>query len=121
MKTKSVIFMLLVTLILMGCGQEHKAKEVVDTFLDSNLVDKDYSIENFSKLDSTFYVTDTMIYRMRKNIADVGIYKHIKYVEREQPKKLFFIHVKFKVKGDSYEQTFYLDPQLQNVVSLKND
>ncbi len=121
MKTKHILTAIIAATILIGCGQEHKAKSLVTSFLDNNLKDNSYSIEDYSKLDSTFYVTDSMINVMRGNVGNIGTFKQIKYSDKGNTNKLLFIHVKYKHKGKSWKQTFYMDDNLNQIISLKND
>lgn len=121
MNIKHIAAAIITATLLAGCGQEHQAKNLVESFLDNNLKDNHYSIEDCSKLDSTFYVSDNMIKVMRNDAANIGTFKQIKYPDRGKTDKLLFIHVKYKLAEKTWEQTFYMDDNLNQVVSFKND
>lgn len=103
-----------------GCGQKHDAEQLIGDFLDTNLKDNAISGKQFSDLDSTFYVSDSMINVMHDNAARSSIYKgNVKYVSRRS-QKLLFMDVSYSdTSGKRTKQTFYLDENMAGVVGVK--
>ena len=64
-KIRNILFASLAAVFLSSCGEQYKAKQLVSNFLDRSLAEKDFSIENCSKLDSTYYITDSTLNAMR--------------------------------------------------------
>lgn len=122
MKTRSIIIILFATVLTTSCGNEFKAKSVVEDFLDKNLADNNYSIENVSKIDSTFYINDSLLTAMRTKANGTKMFKNIKYPAiKNSHKKLIFIRVTYTLNNKNVKQTFYLDRDLKEVVAFKNN
>lgn len=106
---------------LASCAGNREAKKVVKEFLDTNLKDESYDTEYFSKVDSTFLISDSLVEVMRKNTKACGFFRDIKYSEGGKTKKLNFIMVRYRIGDKTIRQTFYLDDKTTRVVCLKND
>lgn len=120
MKKSILSSLLLLSLLLTGCGERHKAQHIIDEFLKQHLVSDSYDIESLTELDSTFYVTDSMVQLMHKRADANPMFKpSISYQPRT--KKLLFMHVKVTQNGQAHRQTFYFDSTLAGIVSFKND
>lgn len=116
---------LAVVIIIMAafasCAGNREAKKVVREFLDTNLKAESYDTEYFSKVDSTFLITDSLVGVMRKNTQACRLFRDIKYAEGGKTKKLNFIMVRYRIGDKTIRQTFYLDDMTTRVVCLKND
>ena len=66
MKKIKTITLFCAAILLSGCGSGNKAKNLVSDFLDVNLKNNDISDVEFSALDSTSLVSDSIINVMRK-------------------------------------------------------
>ena len=120
MKKSLLSSLLFLSLLLTNCGARHKAQNVVDEFLKQHLVSDSYDLESLTDLDSTFYVTDSMVQLMHQRAAANPMFKPSVSYQPRTP-KLLFMHVKVSQNGQSYKQTFYFDSTLTVVVSFKND
>ena len=60
-KLPRTIVSTLAAALLMSCNGNRQAKGIVTQFLDNNLKDTDYSAEYFSKVDSTFVISDSVL------------------------------------------------------------
>ena len=99
----------LAALLLVGCGESRQGLA-------------DAEVLEWSKMDSTFFVTDSVVQVMRVRAAAAGqlrAHGHAAYVAPTP--KLHFIHVRYVAGGDTLRQTFYLDAGLTGVVGFKND
>lgn len=111
----------LALLLLVSCGQKQQAKDTIKTFVKENIADADhYSFKDFGRLDSTRYVTDTIISVMQANAAkDNTFRKPTAYGQRANNEQLKYIKVKMKVADQDTMFTFYLTNDVTKVVAVK--
>lgn len=120
-KIRNILFASLATVFLSSCGEQYKAKQLVSNFLDRSLAEKDFSIENCSKLDSTYYITDNTLNAMRAASRKETPFIRARYESVKRSKKLLFIRIDYTNNGRKHTQTFYMDDRLQHVVAFKNN
>ena len=108
--------MALLTALLSGCGRGHEAKGLFKEFMTTPMGISDYDIVECSSLNSTFFVSDSMVYVMRKQVAG-----KVKGSYAKPSSKLLYLNVKYAIGKDTVKQTFYLDDKLTGVVSIKNN
>lgn len=120
-KLPRTIVSTLAAALLMSCNGNRQAKGIVTQFLDNNLKDADYSAEYFSKVDSTFVISDSVLNDMRTKANQTGLFKSLKFGERGNSRKLNYIRVRYILGNDTIKQTFYLDASTTCVVALKQD
>ncbi len=127
-KAKSGLFLLLTTLLLASCGQQHDAEDLIRDFLNENLEVSDRTNEQFSRLDSTKHVTPQRVGEMRRKANDIAIFKKgIIYPQNNRiPSKLLLMNVKYTLtdmhgREQDYMQTFYMDKELSRVVAFKEN
>lgn len=117
-----VVALFCATMLMLGCGNERKADEVVESFLDSCLVDNAIKDLTFSDLDSTTHLNDSVIASLRASTEGSAMFKkNLKYGERNKKRPLHFITATYYTSsGDHVKQTFYLDEHHLAVVCVKN-
>ena len=120
-KIRNILFASLAAVFLSSCGEQYKAKQLVSNFLDRSLAKKDFSIENCSKLDSTYYITDSTLNAMRAASRTETPFIRARYEGVKRSKKLLFIRIDYTNNGRKHTQTFYMDDRLQHVVAFKNN
>ena len=115
------LFIFIGLLTLASCGPKQEAKKTIKEFVDQNVkTETDYSFSDFGKLDSTRYVTDSLITVMRQNANKNAAFNGaIGYGKRTAGKQLKYLPVKMSVNGSDTTFTFYLTNDLQQVVSFK--
>lgn len=120
-KTLVAIVALVVAMAFTGCNREKsKAKSMVKDFLKENLVENDFKVMDFSRLDSTTFVSDSLFQLMREKGAKDSRFKQpLDFSDDAKTKKLLFIRVKYRIEKDTILQTFYFDDELSRVVSFK--
>ncbi len=120
-KTLVAIVALVVAMAFTGCNREKsKAESMVKDFLKENLVENDFKVMDFSRLDSTTFVSDSMAHMMRMKMANNPLFKpEMNYQKGHKTRKLYFIRVKYRIEKDTILQTFYFDDELSRVVSFK--
>ena len=126
MKIYRIIPAALLLLVLAGCGKQYKAKALVSEFLEMYAVNASTSVEKITNLDSTAYINDEVIEQMRTNAKKSGLLKpEVRYDNRPvRSKTLLFTTVTYSIIGNNderkeYRQTFYLNPELTEVVAVK--
>lgn len=126
MKIYRIIPAVLLLLVLAGCSKQHKAKALVSEFLEMYAVNASTSVEKITNLDSTAYINDEVIEQMRTNAKKSGLLKpEVRYGNRPvRSKTLLFTTVTYSIIGNNnerkeYRQTFYLNPELTEVVAVK--
>ena len=120
---KTAVIVVVAMMALSSCnGPKNDAERVIKDFLKENLVDGDFKYLDFSDIDSTFYVNDSIVKAMRVIHDTTSVFKKgIKYAEGQDTRKKHFVHVHYRVGEKKIRQTFYLDDQLTRVLSFKND
>ena len=120
-KTLVAIVALVVAVAFTGCNREKsKAESMVKDFLKENLVENDFKVMDFSRLDSTTFVSDSLFQLMREKGAKDSRFKQpLDFSDDAKTKKLLFIRVKYRIEKDTILQTFYFDDELSRVVSFK--
>lgn len=123
MKKIKTITLFCAAILLSGCGSGNKAKNLVSDFLDVNLKNNDISDVEFSALDSTSLVSDSIINVMRSDMGKSNVFKSgIKYADRIKGRKLYFISVNYKASnGKKMKHTFYMNNNVNDVVCIKTD
>ena len=120
-KTLVASVALVVAMAFTGCNREKsKAESMVKDFLKENLVENDFKVMDFSRLDSTTFVSDSLFQLMREKGAKDSRFKQpLDFSDAAKTKKLLFIRVKYRIEKDTILQTFYFDDELSRVVSFK--
>lgn len=104
-----------------ACYDNKEAKKIVKDYLDTHLKSADYDTEYFSKVDSTFRVTDSMLNVMQNNAKRLVMFKSQNFGNRGTTRKLNYIRVRYHINNDTIRQIFYIDSNMQHVVGIKSD
>lgn len=106
-------------LLVTSCGQQHTAEGLVSDFIETNALHPEKMIEReFQRLDSTRFVNDSAISVMQAKENDL-FKSDISYEVATAGQMLYYLRVKYVYEGDTIRNTFYLDEQLEHVVSFK--
>ena len=111
---KKIKYIIGITLLLAACGQQQRAKSVVKDFVAQQLK-KDVSYLEFSDVDSTRAISDSLIEGMRHRGP-----QDIHYLDR-QTATLLHIRAKYVFDKDTMSATFYLNPDAESVVAFKEN
>ncbi len=113
---------ILLALGIVACSPKQEAKKTVKEFVEASIsANCDYSFNDFGKLDSTRYVTDSALLLMRSQAEkDAAFKSELKYGRRAVPKEqLKYMNVKMTINEKDTTYTFYLTNDLKQVVSFK--
>ncbi len=116
---KAIFFIPLLLFIVSSCSQKQQAESIVKSFIKSNLKADKYSVKVL-KVDSTLYITDSMINVMKLSAKKNELFKgDIKYEEALKSKLHFYARAEIFIKKDTFRQTFYLDSAMTKVIAFK--
>jgi len=105
-------------LLFVSCGRQHDAEQTVKAFVDENMeVASEISNRDFADLGSTRHISDSLIQVMRQRGAAL-FKKGITYPEPPDG-ELFYLRMSYVHQGDTLQNTFYLNPELTEVVAFK--
>lgn len=110
-------------LLAVSCGRQHDAESLVKDFMQENMHNYSaISAVNFKKMDSTRYLKDSIITKIRKTAETAALYKKgIKYNDNTPGKKLIVLRVEYKVDDNEHSDTYYLNDELTHIVAFKNN
>ena len=122
MKSISKSFIIFgLALVLSGCGQKHKAKSVIVSFIEENTTLADMN-RSFDRLDSTYRLTDSIIVSMQQHARQLPqLKKNVSFGKRPKGEALLYQRVKFCNESDTIRMTFYMDRAMTNVVACKEN
>lgn len=118
---KTVLAYIATAILLCACVKQHKAEETVKAFLDANLKSQSYNV-SFTKIDSTKLVSDSTVNVMRAFAAKNTAFKpNIQYGAEPPQPSYIFTKTRIVVGNDTLTHTFYLTPELSDVVAFKDN
>ena len=122
MKSLSKSFIIFgLALVLSGCGQKHKAKSVIVSFIEENTTLADMN-RSFDRLDSTYRLTDSIIVSMQQHARQLPqLKKGVTFGKYPQGEALLYQRVKFCNESDTIRMTFYMNRAMTNVVACKEN
>lgn len=105
-------------LLFASCGKQYTAEQTVKAFVAENMKEEvNASVIDFADLGTTRHINDSLIAKMRKNGAE--LYKSgIKYGQAPTG-DIYYLRMKYLHEGDTLQNTFYLDSELEEVVAFK--
>lgn len=118
-KLYNIIIGVAMATLFTACSQQGEAESIVKEFIEQNAIAPEKMEQKvFAHLDSTKVVRDSLIKIMQNNKHE--LYKdNIKYPQQTSGRVLYYLRMKYVYEGDTLSQTFYLDENLQHVVSFK--
>ena len=114
MKQSVYIIIGMALLLFASCGQRHKVKSSVKEFI-SDQMNREVRYLDFSKVDSTRALSDSLIRVMRSKGGKNILYKN------PSGTTLLHISAQYVLESDTVSATFYLDPASMRVVAYKEN
>lgn len=107
--------------MLVGCGKQHKAEQVVGDFISANAVSDNYSID-YTPLDSTDRIPAERIAAMKKAATSDPLFKRrLSFGPIPANSKYMYTKATFISGKDTVARTFYLDAALTQVIAFKEN
>ena len=105
-------------LLFASCGKQYTAEQTVKAFVAENMKEgvKTNGMD-FADLGTTRHINDSLIAKMRKNGAEL-FKSGIKYSQAPTG-DIYYLRMKYLHEGDTLQNTFYLDSELEEVVAFK--
>ena len=106
-------------LLFASCGRQHSAEQTVKAFVEANMENSgdDISGRDFADLGTTRLLSDSLIQLMRHRGAPL-FKQRISYPEAPEG-ELYYLRMSYIHKGDTLQNTFYLNQELTEVVAFK--
>ena len=105
-------------LLVASCGKQHAAEQTVKNFVAENMKE---GVEtkrlDFGDLGTTRHIKDSLVVKMRQQ-GDVLFKSGIKYGALPDG-EVYYLRMRYIHKGDTLQNTFYLDSELTEVVAFK--
>ncbi len=113
-----IIMVCFFILLLTSCGKQYTAEQTVKSFVVQNM-EKEVGtdIVDFADLGTSRHINDSIITMLRKKSVDL-YKKEIKYGV-DPCGKVYYLRMRYIRKGDTLQNTFYLDSTLTRVVAFK--
>lgn len=121
MHTRAYIINMIIcfgVLLFASCGKQHTAEQTVKDFVAQNMQDGvETSGVDFADLGTTRHINDSLVAKMRKNGAD--LFKSGIQYEKAPSGEVYYLRMRYLYKGDTLQNTFYLDSTLTRVIAFK--
>ena len=113
-----IISILASGLLFASCGQQYKAEQTVKAFVEENMeAAQEITGRDFADIGTTRHISDSLIDVMRHRGAPL-FKKQISYGSKPSG-DLYYLRMSYIHKGDTLQNTFYLDQELQEIVAFK--
>lgn len=123
-----IFLLLLSVLTMLSCGEQHNAQKTIENFLEEYSNATSVSVQGITQLDSTRHVTDSVVMALQQQAANSPQFKKDVVFGSRAPKTktLMLTKVTYSTtdeKGNmrEHKKTFYLTPDLKEVVALKEN
>lgn len=118
---KKLFMFVIAAIVLAACGKQHKAESVVRDFLNENLKYEEYSVD-FSNLGTTRNITDSVMTVMTTNARRNKSYRSgMKLGDGMRHDTLVYIKGIIVHGEDTLTHTFYLNPDIDCIVAIKEN
>jgi hypothetical protein len=108
----------LVVLLLASCGKQYTAEQTVKDFVAQNLKE---GVEtqrlDFGDLGTTRHLKDSLVAQLRKNGS--SLYKKDITYGQIPAGEVYYLRMTYLHQGDTLQNTFYMDPELKEVIAFK--
>ena len=115
----NIIICVGLVLLFASCGRQHSAEQTVKAFIEANMENggDDISGRDFADLGTTRLLSDSLIQLMRHRGAPL-FKQGISYPDVPGG-ELYYLRMSYVHQGDTLQNTFYLNPELTEVIAFK--
>ena len=113
-----IIIGILALLLFTACGQQYQAKSLVKDFVEEHAIEE-LHITDFSDLDSTKVISDSVFLAMQQNAAKDPLFKDVDFSDIKASSTLLYIRMRYQKDTLELSKTFYFDKDLSAVIAFK--
>ena len=113
-----LIIGILALLLFTACGQQHEAKSLVKDFVKEHATEE-LNITDFSDLDSTKVISDSLFLVLQQNAAKDPLFKGVDFNGKKASSPLLYIRMNYKKDTLELSKTFYFDKDLSAIIAFK--
>ena len=113
-----IILGILALLLFTSCGQQYQAKSLVKDFVNEHAVEE-LNITDFSDLDSTRVISDSLLQNMRQRALKDPLFKDVDLGSIPLSTTLLYIRMRYQKDTLELSKTFYFDRDLSTVIAFK--
>ena len=109
---------ILAILLLTACGQQYQAKNLVKDFVKVHATEE-LNITDFSDLDSTKVISDSLLQDMRQRALKDPLFKDVNLGSIPLSTTLLYIRMRYGADSLNQSRTFYFDKDLTGIIAFK--
>ena len=109
---------ILAILLFTACGQRYQAKSLVKDFVKEHATEE-LNITDFTDLDSTRVISDSLFLAMQQNATKDPLFKSIDFSQTKVSSPLLYIRMRYQKDTLQLSKTFYFDKDLTAVIAFK--
>ena len=113
-----IILGILAMLLFTACGQQYQAKSLVKDFVKEHATEE-LNITDFSDLDSTRVISDSLFQAIQQNAANDPLFKDVDFKGLKPSSTLLYIRMRYQKDTLKLSKTFYFDRDLSAVIAFK--
>jgi hypothetical protein len=113
-----IILGILAMLLFTACGQQYQAKSLVKDFIKEHATEE-FNISDFSDLDSTRVISDSLFQAMQQKAANDPMFKDVDFSDVKATSTLLYIRMRYQKDTLEMSKTFYFDKDLSAVIAFK--
>ena len=113
-----IIIGILALLLFTACGQQYQAKSLVKDFVKEHATEE-VDITDFSNLDSTKVINDSLLQDMRQRALKDPLFKDVNLGSIPLSTTLLYIRMRYQKDTHELSKTFYFDKDLSAIIAFK--
>ena len=113
-----IILGILAMLLFTACGQQYQAKRLVKDYVKDHATEE-LHITDFSDLDSTRVISDSLFQAMQAAAASDPQFKDVSFSGAKATSPLLYIRMRYQKDTLELSRTFYFDKDLSAVIAFK--
>lgn len=113
-----IIIGVLALLLFSACGQRYRAKGLVKDFVKEHATEE-VDITDFSNLDSTKVINDSLLQDMRQRALKDPLFKDVNLGSIPLSTTLLYIRMRYQKDTLELSKTFYFGKDLSAIIAFK--
>ena len=113
-----IIIGILALLLFTACGEQYQAKSLVKEFVKEHATGE-LNITDFSDLDSTRVISDSLFQAMQQRAAHDPLFKAVDFSGAKPTPTLLYIRMRYQQDTLEMSKTFYFNQDLSAIIAFK--